>query len=285
MLSKCNQKTIKHDVQFEGQALQTGKHVVMKCKPATFGSGIVFHRTDLETTPSVRADGSALASLATPNMRRTTIAGEGFEVQTIEHFMAALWALEIDNLLVEIDNVELPAMDGSAQGFLTLLKETGTLEQPYEREYIRIIEEEHVTSDNGSISIYPAEKFTVTYTIDYDIKTIGKNSLDIDFESMSFEKELAPARTFCLKREAEALLNAGLGKGATPQNTVIIDENGTIGEAMRFPDEPLRHKIVDLIGDFYTLGRPIIGKVVAEKSGHTLNAMMIKKIYERYIKR
>jgi UDP-3-O-acyl-N-acetylglucosamine deacetylase len=133
------------------------------------------------------------------------------------------------------------------------------------------------------ITVYPGRSFSVSYLIDYSVNSIGRQVFDIGLDPDSFEKEIAPARTFCLKAEAEALLKAGLGQGATTDNTLVMGEEGPVGTELRFSDEPVRHKILDLVGDFYLLGRPVLGRIVAEKSGHNLNAKMVRRIYEKYV--
>ena len=274
-----NQKTLAGKVSFSGKALQTGKDVAVTCVPAGTGAGIVFRRTDMGTTTESRI-GDMVFSDA--HLRRSTVGAAGAEIQTVEHFLAALWGLELDNLVVEIDGGELPAMDGSAAGFLHVLKAAGTVDQPARRNFIRISDPLTVEEDGSSLTVLPGEGLAVSYFIDYDCVSIGKEEFSIELNKDSFEKEIAPARTFCLKKEAEALLKAGLGGGATFENTLVMDNDGPVGTVLRFPNEPLRHKILDLTGDLYLLGAPLIGRVVARKSGHGLNMKMVKMIHEKY---
>jgi UDP-3-O-acyl N-acetylglucosamine deacetylase len=207
------------------------------------------------------------------------------QIHTAEHFLAALWGLKIDNIIVEIDKAELPALDGSAADFIKLFKSAGLAEQEDPREVIKITEKEEIKEGSSSLTVFPGEGLSVSYLIDYGTSSIGREVFQIKLDADSFEKEIAPARTFCLKKEAEALLQAGLGRGATLENTLVMDDDGPVGTAMRFPNEPVRHKILDLIGDFYLLGRPILGRIVAERSGHELNTKMVRKIYQRYVRR
>jgi UDP-3-O-acyl N-acetylglucosamine deacetylase len=274
------QKTVRKKVSFSGKALQTGAEVKVDCKPASPGEGIIFRRTDLAEAPVLRVSGAAFSG---SYQRRSTLGDGAAEVQTVEHFMAALWGLEIDNMIVDISGAELPALDGSAAEFIRLLKSAGLEEQPALREYIKITEKEEIKESDSSLSVFPDESFRVSYLIDYKISSIGREVFDMDPGRDSFEKEIAPARTFCLKSEAEALLRAGLGKGATYENTLVLDDDGPVGTTLRFPNEPVRHKVLDLIGDFYMLGKPIIGRVAAERSGHSLNAKMVRRIYEKYV--
>jgi UDP-3-O-[3-hydroxymyristoyl] N-acetylglucosamine deacetylase/3-hydroxyacyl-[acyl-carrier-protein] dehydratase len=281
MLMAMNQRTIKEEVCFSGKALQTGRMVNAVCRPAEPDKGIVFKRTDLPEAPVLCLKDAVFSGT---RMRRSTVGDGALEVQTVEHFLAALWALGIDNLLVELDGAELPALDGSAAGFFKRLKETGSVEQASQRHLIKIMEEERVEEEGRSLAVFPDDAFTVSYFIEYDIPSIGREVFDITLDQDSFEKEIAPARTFCLKSEAEALLKAGLGQGADLENTLVMDDDGPVGTTLRFPNEPVRHKVLDLIGDLYMLGRPIAGKVVAEKSGHSLNAKMVRKIYDKYVR-
>jgi UDP-3-O-acyl N-acetylglucosamine deacetylase len=279
-LEAMNKKTIEKEISFSGKTLQTGKEVRVTCKPAESEIGIVFRRVDLEGAPEVNLSGAAFSD---SGERRSVIGSGMAQIQTVEHLLAALWGLEIDNILVEIDGDEPPVLDGSALGFMKLLKNAGVSEQAAIREFIEIKEQEKVEENGSLITVYPGRSFSVSYLIDYSVNSIGRQVFDIGLDPDSFEKEIAPARTFCLKAEAEALLKAGLGQGATTDNTLVMGEEGPVGTELRFSDEPVRHKILDLVGDFYLLGRPVLGRIVAEKSGHNLNAKMVRRIYEKYV--
>lgn len=283
-----NQKTISEEIIFSGKSLQTGKVVKVVCKPQEADSGIIFKRVDLKNAPCVNLyqflqDRAGIAPSCKNPERRTTIGIGSVHIQTVEHFLAALWALEIDNILVEIDGIELPALDGSAEVFLKKFKETSLKEFSKKQKAIKILEPEKVEDNGCSLSVFPCEVFSVSYFIDYKIKSVGRELFQIELNRETFEKEIAPARTFCLKSEAEALLRAGLGHGADLKNTLVLDDDGPIGTELRFPNEPVRHKILDLVGDLYVLAKPLIGRFVAHKSGHKLNARMVKLLYEKYI--
>jgi UDP-3-O-acyl N-acetylglucosamine deacetylase len=197
--------------------------------------------------------------------------------------MAALWAAEIDNIAIEINGAELPALDGSALEFFRLLKEAGTVVQPAARKIIRITGQERVKEGASFIEVSPAEDFSVSYLIDYGTPSIGREVFKFNGGKDSFADEIAPARTFCLKKEAIFLRLLGFGKGANFDNTLVMGKKGPVGTKLRFSNEPVRHKILDLVGDFYLLGRPVLCRVVAEKSGHKLNLRMMRRIYEKYI--
>jgi len=280
MTISARQRTIGREVRSSGKGLQCGSDAEIVCKPAPASSGIVFTRTDLPSAPSFKI-GETFTEKGSD--RRSTIGTGGASVETVEHFLAAMWALGIDNLAAEINGAELPAMDGSALGFIEMLKKAGICQQEELRKVIRVEETLTVEENSASITISPSEVFSVSYLIDYDCRSIGREEFTIELDEKSFEKEIAPARTFCLKKEVQILLKAGLGQGATLENTLVMDENGPVGTSLRFPNEPVRHKILDLVGDLYLLGIPIIGKVTAKRSGHKLNAMLVKKIYEKYI--
>jgi len=274
-------KTIKNEAIFSGCGLQTGIKVQVTCKPAEADTGIVFRRIDLKNAPAVSIND---AIFSRSYGRRSTISQGKVEVQTIEHFLAALWALEIDDITVEINGPELPALDGSAIGFIENIKLAGIFEQSVERDLIVIQEEEAVKSSDASLTIYPAKEFSISYSIDYKIESIERETFEFKPALNSFEKEIAPARTFCLKKEAELLLKLGFGKGANYKNTLVMDKNGPVGTSLRFKNEPVRHKVLDLVGDLYMLGRPIRGKIMAERSGHRINAKMTKLLYDKYVK-
>jgi UDP-3-O-acyl N-acetylglucosamine deacetylase len=275
------QRTIASEAVFSGKALQTGREASVICRPASAGAGIIFNRTDLPGSSGICLSDAVFSA---DHARRSVIGEGAYAVQTVEHFLAALWALGIDNLSVEVDGPELPAMDGSALEFFRILESAGSREQSLDRGPIVVLEEERVEDGDRSITAIPADIFSVLYLIDYPCPSIGRETFDISLDRDTFEREIAPARTFCLKAEADALIKAGLGKGATLENTLVMGEDGPVGTALRFPNEPVRHKVLDLVGDLYMLGRPLIGRFIAEKSGHALNGMMVRKIYEKYVK-
>jgi UDP-3-O-acyl N-acetylglucosamine deacetylase len=276
------QKTIREKVVFSGKALQTGRKSRLVCRPAEAGEGISFRRMDLEGAPRVRLSDAIFSGALS---RRSTIGTGKVQVQTVEHFMAALWALGVDNMEAEIEGEELPAVDGSALGFLRPLKDAGSVEQRMAREYIKILRPIEIREKESSISIMPAEKLSVSYFIDYGECCVKKGKFEIDLDGDSFEREIAPARTFCMKKEALLLFLSGMGRGATLKNTLVLGKRGPLGTQFRLPDEPVRHKVLDIVGDLYMLGRPVLGRIKAERSGHRLNSMLVKKIYEEYVER
>ncbi len=271
------QKTIKGDIRLEGIGLHTGQPVKMALKPLGPNMGIMFQRVDLEQKPLIKADVSSMLFMK-KNPRRTTLSFCGAEIQTVEHLMAAFCGSGIDNLLIELDNVEVPGLDGSALSFIEAIKKAGVVEQGAERRTYKVTTPLYATDEDSSIVVLPSPDFKISYTLSYDHSVLGSHFMDIDFNSDAFEKELAPARTFCLANEAEALVKSGLGLGANYKNTLVVSDKGIIDNKLRFENEFIRHKILDLIGDFYLLGMPIKGHVIAIKSGHTLNMKLVQKI-------
>ncbi len=280
MTEAGKQKTIAREIRVSGKGLQTGEEVEIICSPALPETGIVFSRADIDPQNPFRvSDTIAFAK----SDRSSTIGINEASIQTVEHFLAALWGIGIDNIFVSVHGVEFPALDGSAVEFIKRLDEAGTKEQEKNRRVINITEPLKVEENNASLSVYPDDTFSVSYLIDYDCPSIGKEEFNIVIDKDTFRKEIAPARTFCLKKEAEALLAAGYGKGANYENTLVMDEDGPIATELRFTNEPVRHKVLDLVGDLYLLGLPVAGKFIAKRSGHSVNTKMVKRIYEKYL--
>ena len=271
------QRTLKAPVTVEGIGLQTGGKVKLNLKPAPADSGISFVRTDLPDKPlinlrSINPGDSAAAE------RRTTLGFGPLQIQTTEHLLSALSGFSIDNAIIELDNVELPGLDGSAKGFTDLLKISGAVLQDAPKRMLKIEKPVWCSGKDSLVAVFPDEEFKVSYTLSYTNPNIGAQFYSLIVNDINFEKEIAPARTFCLEEEAAELLRKGLGKGADYNNTLVMGKSGPIKTSLRFPNEPVRHKILDLIGDLYILGMPIIGHVVAIKSGHSLNMELVKKL-------
>ncbi|NQT46436.1 MAG: UDP-3-O-[3-hydroxymyristoyl] N-acetylglucosamine deacetylase [Candidatus Omnitrophica bacterium] len=274
------QKTIKKEVTIEGAGLNTGINVKCKFKPASLNSGINFIRTDLPKRPAIKACISNVLELS-KSVRHTSIGNDGVEIHTIEHLMASISALSIDNLEIEINGREMPAIDGSALLYFEVLRDAGIVEQDGPRKRFVVKEPIWVQDNNCKLMILPRvadDSLAISYTLDYDHPMIRTQHMSITPTEKFFEKEIAPARTFCLEREVEELKGLGLGKGASYDNTLVVGEDGVIKNKLRFDDEYTRHKISDLMGDLYLLGMPITGQIIGIKSGHVLNIKMLKKI-------
>jgi len=275
------QKTIKETVTIEGAGLQTGAKVTMTLKSSPANSGINFIRTDLPNRPLLNLnslDLNELCSSAASPERRTTIAVGPLQIQTTEHFLAALSGLGIDNIMAEMDGAELPGLDGSARLFLESLKSAGMVEQEAPKRILKVDKGVWCKADDSLLIVVPDNGFKISYTLSYNNPFLGDQFFSLILNEKNFESEIAPARTFCLEAEALELLKRGLGKGANYDNTLVIGKNGPIDTGLRFPDEPVRHKMLDLIGDLYILGMPIQGHVIAVKSGHVLNMELVKKL-------
>ncbi|OGW74775.1 MAG: UDP-3-O-[3-hydroxymyristoyl] N-acetylglucosamine deacetylase [Omnitrophica bacterium RBG_13_46_9] len=269
------QKTIAKDFFLEGKGLQTGKSVKAFFYPEKENEGIIFRRTDLEGGTSVRL--KDLSILDTD--RRSKIGfGQGNYVETVEHVLAALWGAGIDNIRIELDGSEMPALDGSAVGFLEAIKKSGIRKQSAPREVVEIKEPLWAEDEKSFLGIFPSNAFKVSYLLEYPSPAIGRQFFSSVLDPDLFQKEIAPARTFCLKEEAEALLKQGYGRGADLENTLVMDTDGPMDNTLRFADEPVRHKVLDLIGDLYLLGRPIKARVIAIRSGHRLNLELVRKV-------
>ena len=271
------QKTIQREVSLKGVGIHTGNKVSITFKPAQVDSGINFKRTDLSSSPIIKASvGNLLAQY--DSLRRTSIGKDGIQIQTIEHLMAVLGGMCIDNILIEIDNNEVPGLDGSSIGFLDILTEAGIKEQEKSRQYFSIKEHIFIEEDGASIMAVPSSQFKVSYTLSYDHPLLKAQFMEVNVNTDLFKKELAPARTFCLEDEANELQQQGLGRGANYDNTIVLGKRGVIKNKLRYEDEFIRHKILDLLGDLYLLGYPIKGHILAIRSGHALNLKLVRKI-------
>jgi len=271
------QRTIQREVILKGIGLHTANKVEITFKPAQIDAGIIFRRTDLAEKPAIKA---SLENLLPEynSLRRTSIGKDGTEVHTIEHLMAALAGLEIDNLYIDIDNNEIPGLDGSSTEFLETLEKAGIKEQEKTRQYYAVKEPIIIEDKAAYILAFPSSEFKISYTLSYNHPLLKAQFLEMDITPELFKKELVSARTFCLQDETNELKQQGLGKGATYDNTVVLGKNGVVKNKLRYEDEFVRHKIIDLIGDLYLLTQPIKGHIIALKSGHALNLKLVKKI-------
>lgn len=271
------QHTIKKEKSLKGIGLHTGKEITLRLLPAQVNSGIKFVRVDLRDRPVIEALAGNISE-PSKSLRRTSIGGSNAEIHTIEHLLATLSGLEIDNITIEIDGPELPGLDGSADGFVKVIKDAGTQEQDSPRREFCVREPISVEDGNSVLTILPDVNFKISYVLDYPSTNFKTQYGHFVINSEIYEKEIAPSRTFCLEEEVEYLRGLGLGKGASLNNTVVVGKNGVIGGKLRFEDEFLRHKVLDLIGDLYLLGFQVKGHVIAVKSGHSLNIELIHKI-------
>ncbi len=278
------QRTIQKQLSLSGIGLHTANKVNITFKPADVNTGINFVRVDLPNKPVIRASVSSLLSPAC-SLRRTSVGQDGVEIQTIEHLMAALSGAGIDNIRIEIDNNEIPGMDGSSLNFLDLFNRCGIVEQEKERRYFSIKEPIFVEEEGSYIIALPSAEFKISYTLSYNHVFVRKDFLEVNLIPDVFKTEIASARTFCLEEEANELQRGGMGLGANYDNTLVVGEKGVIKNKLRFENEFVRHKILDLIGDLYLVGLPLKAHIIALKSGHSLNLKLAAKIArqkERY---
>jgi UDP-3-O-[3-hydroxymyristoyl] N-acetylglucosamine deacetylase/3-hydroxyacyl-[acyl-carrier-protein] dehydratase len=275
------QRTIKNEAGLSGRGLFAGDPAQVTFKPAPVDTGIEFVRTDTPERVTIRATPASLAERS----RRTSLRKGAVAVETVEHCLAAISALGIDNLTVEVSAPEMPAPDCSSMKYFRTLKEAQIIEQDAEKKEFIISEPVSISHSGASIYALPGDEekgLSITYDLDYTGHTgIGRQIFGCRLTPQSFEKNLAPARTFLLEAEAKQFQSRGVGKHLGPRDILVINSDGPIKNSFRFPDECVRHKIVDLIGDLALLGRALQGRIVAYRSGHTLNQMLVKKLYER----
>ncbi|MBA2479644.1 MAG: UDP-3-O-[3-hydroxymyristoyl] N-acetylglucosamine deacetylase [Planctomycetes bacterium] len=277
------QRTIAREARVSGIGLHSGERCNVVFRPAPPDSGMTFVRTDLPGKPAIVAHPSRLCQ----RMRRTAIAaavgGVEVEVHTTEHFLAACQGLGIDNLAIELDAVELPGLDGSAKDFVECLRAAGIVSQGAARDIFEVTEPISISDGRSSIVALPYKGgLKITYTLDDHGGAIGgAQVVEIDLNEESFARDVAPARTFCLAKEVEALRAMGLGKGANYQNTCVYDGTRVIDNELRFKDEAARHKVLDLIGDLAHATRRLHAHIIAVRTGHRENMLLVQEINRR----
>ena len=270
-----NQRTIKAKIKLEGVGLHTGEQTKLELLPAPVDSGIVFVRKDIESASLVKAN---LYSVLAPEKfpRRTSVGSDDSCVHTVEHLMAALHLLGVDNLQVNIWGEEVPGLDGSAKDFVDKITKVGFLEQGAKRNRLVVKEPIWVEEGSTSIVILPYPSLRISYVLDYDNPLIAPGYLDIVLNG-NLKDNFYEARTFCLEGEVKSLLGMGLGKGANYRNTLVVSKDGVVDNELRFDDEFVKHKILDLVGDLYLAG-PLRGHVIAIRGGHSLNIRLLEKL-------
>ena len=273
------QQTIGQSVSMSGVGLHSACPSQVTLSPAPPDNGIVFRR---KVNSHVEMCQALIRNLR-PVELCTAIGSNGFQIQTTEHVLSALWGLGIDNAFIDIDSEEVPAMDGSAAPFAQLIQLAGVVPQARPRTYLKIVEPIHIRNQNREISILPSPLPKITYTIDYNHPLIQQQTYEHEWSAWHFQTNIAEARTFAFSREIEALWDRGLGKGGSLDNTIVFSdsEDGILNEEeLRFPDECVRHKILDLIGDMSLLGTHVVGHIIANKSGHDLHTQLVQTIMD-----
>lgn len=270
-----HQQTISRPVSCSGVGLHTGQPVSMTLIPAPPDTGVVFVRHQ----PGGSVNLSASIRNLMPSELCTALTANGIYIKTVEHLLAALMGLEIDNAFVELDGGEVPAMDGSAGAFVRLIRSAGVTAQDRRQPYLKILRPIEVSDGKRRVAIEPASTTKITYTIDYDHPLIQRQSYVYDWSAAHFERDIAGARTFAFLKEVQALWSRGLAKGGSLDNTVVLSEDGVLNDSgLRYPDEFVRHKVLDMIGDLSLLGMPFIGHLTAERSGHALHSKLVESI-------
>ncbi|MGA7696520.1 MAG: UDP-3-O-acyl-N-acetylglucosamine deacetylase [Candidatus Sulfotelmatobacter sp.] len=267
------EQTIRSAVECSGVGLHSGAPVFMRILPAPPATGIVFRRTDL--------DGFQIEAISR-NVARvsyaTSLMKKGVLISTTEHLLSAFIGLGIDNAIVELDNLELPILDGSALPFIELIQQVGIRKQRRPRKYLKILREVEMREGNKFISVYPADSFSVSYSINFPHPLIGKETLQVELANGSYLRHIAAARTFGSREEEKAMRNMGLIRGASRDNCIVLTRDGIENGPLRFPDEFVRHKVLDLVGDLALLGKPILGRIVADRAGHAMHTALVSRI-------
>jgi UDP-3-O-[3-hydroxymyristoyl] N-acetylglucosamine deacetylase len=268
------EQTIASPVEFSGIGLHTGEAATMRILPAPAGKGIVFRRVDLDNF-ELRADVGSVERVA----YATTLMNRGVWISTVEHLLSALYGFGIDNAFVELDNFEVPILDGSGLLYIEAIQRVGIVALEAERSVI-CIKKSFALEENGkTIAIHPSESFSIEYEIGFPHPLIGDQKLEVEITPANYARLVAPARTFGFFEEVEKLQASGLVRGGSLENAIVLTEKGMLNEtSLRFPDEFVRHKILDLLGDFALIGQSVQGRIVANRAGHALHTRFVAEL-------
>ena len=266
------EQTIAAPLEFTGIGLHSGAPVTMRLLPAAAGSGIVFRRTDLDNF-EIPATGRNVAKVS----YATSLMRQGVLISTTEHLLSALIGMGVDNVIVELDNLELPILDGSALPYVEAIRDAGIKTQRRKRESIKVLRAVEVREGDKFIGVYPGTGYRIQYRIDFPAP-IGRQETSIDLAAETYGTFIAPARTFGYKADEKKLRDMGLIRGASPENAIVLGAHGPENGSLRFSDEFVRHKVLDLIGDLALAGRRIEGLVVAERAGHAMHTALVAKL-------
>jgi len=266
------EQTIAAQIEFTGVGLHSGAPVTMRLLPAPAGSGIVFRRTDLDNF-EIPANGRNVAKVS----YATSLMRQGVLISTTEHLLSALIGMGVDNVIVELDNLELPILDGSSLPYVEAFLNVGIRTQRRRRETIRVLQPVEVREGNKFIGVYPGSGYRIDYTIEFPAP-IGRQTACVDLASETYGSTIAAARTFGYKADEQRLRDMGLIRGAGPENAIILGPRGPENGPLRMEDEYVRHKVLDLIGDLALAGRRIEGHVVAERAGHAMHTALVSRL-------
>jgi UDP-3-O-[3-hydroxymyristoyl] N-acetylglucosamine deacetylase len=267
------EQTLRSAVACSGVGLHSGAPVCLKILPASPGTGIVFRRTDLDGF-EIEANSRNVARVS----YATSLMKKGVLISTTEHLLSAFTGLGVDNAIVELDNLELPILDGSALPFVELIQKVGIRKQRRPRRYMKILREVEMREGNKFISVYPADSYSVSYSINFPHPLIGKETFQVELSNGSYLRKIAAARTFGSREDEKAMRNMGLIRGASSDNCIVLTRDGVENGPLRFSDEFVRHKVLDLVGDLALLGKPILGKIVADRAGHAMHTALVSRI-------
>ena len=267
------EQTIRTAAECSGVGLHSGAPVSLRILPAPAGSGIVFRRVDLDGF-TVEADSRNVARVS----YATSLMKKGVLISTTEHLLSAFIGLGIDNAIVELDNLELPILDGSALPFVNMIEKAGIRTQRRARVYLKMLRELELREGDKFIAVYPAKSYSVSYTINFPHPLVGREEIQVELPDGRYVQDVAPARTFGFIHEADLMRNQGLIRGASTENCLVLDRETLLNGPLRFPDEFVRHKVLDLIGDLALLGRQILGSVVADRAGHAMHTALVSRI-------
>lgn len=268
------QRTIKQEVNFDGIGLHTGAYVTARLKPAPRDTGIIFQRSDKKDI-RIRAHVRAVVDTAFA----TSLGYNGTRIKTVEHILAAISGLGIDNIIIELNGSEIPILDGSSTELIEILLKGGIAKQGKKRPYMRIIKPVIFEDGHSEIAAFPYGGRRLTYRIHFNHHLLGEQKLSIELTEETFIKEVAPARTFGFLKDVEYLRANGLAKGGSLDNAIILGDEGILNKSgLRFRDEFVRHKMLDFIGDLALIGLPLHSHIVANKAGHSTNIKFLKKL-------
>jgi UDP-3-O-[3-hydroxymyristoyl] N-acetylglucosamine deacetylase len=271
-----HEQTLADRIEFKGIGLHTGELATLRILPAPTGKGIIFRRVDLDNF-ELRADVASVARVA----YATTLMNRGVWISTVEHLLSALYGVGVDNAYIELDNFEVPILDGSALPYTEAISRIGLVQQKRRRKYMRITKEFILREGDKTLGIYPSETFSIKCDIDFRHPLIGRQSLDVEFTGTNYADAIAPARTFGFYDEVEKLQASGLVRGGSLENAIVLTETGMLNDtSLRFPDEFVRHKTLDLLGDFALIGQPVLGRLVANRAGHALHTRFVAQLLE-----
>jgi UDP-3-O-[3-hydroxymyristoyl] N-acetylglucosamine deacetylase len=267
------ERTIRNPVECSGVGLHSGAHATLRILPAPAGTGIVFRLTDLDNF-EVEAISRNVAKVS----YATSLMKQGVLISTTEHLLSAFVGVGLDNAFVELDNLELPILDGSAQPFIDMISAAGLRQQRRKRVYIKILRPYEMREGDKTIGIYPADNYTVSYSINFPHPLIGHECYTVELSNGSYVEQIAAARTFGFLEQQQAMLNMGLIRGASRRNCLVLTGDGIDNGPLRFRDEFVRHKVLDLIGDLALFGKRVFGYVKADRAGHAMHTAIVSRV-------